>query len=228
MLEGLNDLSEAELNQWIEKSLAENKNILAAGYQGQTLIYNTDDHQLVIKVPHGRGLIKRFHIAMLKHEHAVYKQLTGFEGIPRCYGLVDDQYLVLEFIDGLPIRKSRPVDEEEYFNKLFEFIQFLHQNNIAHMDLKKKDNLLVVNGKVPCIIDFGASVIRKEGFHPFNHFRYELAKRFDFNAWIKHKYNNHLELISEVDKPFYNKTYTEIYSRKIKRFYKNYIYNKHK
>ena len=228
MLEGLNDLSEAELKQWIEQSLAENKNILAAGNQGQTLIYNTDHHRLVIKVPHGRGLIKRFHVSMLKHEYAVYKKLSGFSGAPKCYGLVGNQYLVIEFINGLPIREARPVDEESYFCKLFEFIQLIHNSDVAHMDLKKKDNLLVIDGRIPCLIDFGASVIRKEGFHPFNHFYYKLAKRFDFNAWIKHKYNNNLESISEADKPYFNKTYTEIFSRKIKRFYKNYIYDKRK
>jgi serine/threonine protein kinase len=221
MLEGLSGLSEAELNQWIEKSLAEHKNTLAAGYQGQTLLYKTDLHQLVIKVPHGRGLIKRFHIAMLRHEYAVYKKISGFTGAPQCYGMVAGQYLVLQFINGLPIRKARPVEEDAFFISLFEFIQHLHNNNIAHMDLKKKDNLLVVDGKMPCIIDFGAAVIRKDGFHPFNHFHYELAKRFDFNAWIKHKYNNYLDSISEADKPYFNKTYTEIYSRKIKRFYKD-------
>ena len=228
MFEGLIDLSEAGLKQWIEQSLAEHKNILAAGYQGQTLIYKTDHHQLVIKVPHGRGLIKRFHISMLKHEYAVYKKLTGFNGAPKCYGLVDNQYLVIEYINGQPIRSQRPVNEEYFFKKLFEYIEEIHRLEVAHMDLKRKDNLLVVNGKTPCLIDFGAAVIRQKGFHPFNHFRYRLAKRFDYNAWIKHKYNNNLNTISEADQPYFNRTYTEIFSRKIKRFYKDYIYDKRK
>jgi len=228
MLEGLNDLSEAELIQWIEQSLADKRNILAAGYQGQTLIYNTDHHQLVIKVPHGRGLIKRFHVSMLKHEYAVYKKLTGFSGAPKCYGLVDGQYLVIAFISGEPIRNKRPLDKENFFKKLFQYIEEMHAQGVAHMDLKRKDNLLIVDGKEPCLIDFGTAVIRKEGFHPFNHFHYKLAKRFDFNAWIKHKYNNKLESVSEADMPYFNKTYTEIFSRKIKRFYKNYIYDKRK
>ena len=43
-----------------------------------------------------------------------------------------------------------------------------------------------------------------------------------------YKYQNQFHLISDEDKPYYNKTITEIISRKIKRFYKNYIYDKKK
>mgnify|MGYP001828237645 CR=1 FL=1 len=120
MLAGLTDISEAGLKQWIEDSLADNSNILAAGYQGQTLEYKANNHHLVIKVPHGRGLLKKFHIAMLRHENRVYQHLSGFTAIPACYGLVDNQYLVLEFIQGLPFRSQRPLDEGAFFKAFLQ------------------------------------------------------------------------------------------------------------
>ncbi|MCW9012473.1 MAG: hypothetical protein OQL06_01725 [Gammaproteobacteria bacterium] len=228
MISELQGLDETKLKGWIESSLEQNTHILAAGYQGKTLKYEDANHQLVIKIPHGSGLIKRFHIRMLKHEYDVYQKLSGFKGAPKCFGMIDNQYLVIEFINGQPIRSARPVDEERFFRQLFEYIEAMHGCEVAHMDLKRKDNLLVVNGNEPCLIDFGAAVIRKHGFHPFNSFWYKLAQRFDYNAWIKHKYQNQFHLISDEDRPYYRKTVTEIVSRKIKRFYKDFIYNRKK
>lgn len=223
MLEGLNGIDESRLKEWIEGSLQNNEHLLAQGYQGQTLLYQDELNQLVIKVPHGRGLIRLFHIHMLKHEHEVYKRLVGFEAIPPCYGMVAGQYLVIGFVNGQAIRNSRPANESRYFEKLFTYIQTMHDMGVAHFDLKKKDNLLVLGEDTPCLIDFGAAVIHQPGFHPLNTFWFNLAKRFDYHAWIKHKYQYDLSDISEADRVFYKKTRTEIVSRKIKRFYKDRI-----
>ena len=87
------------------------------------------------------------------------------------------------------------------------------------MDLKRKDNLLVRADESPCILDFGAAVIKKPGSHPLNHYHYQLAKQFDFNAWIKHKYHDRLDDISDEDRPLYKVTWTESIASKIKRLY---------
>ena len=216
----LSESDKANLKAWIRSSLASSTNSLAAGVQGQTLIYRDAEKSLVIKVPHGRGLLRWFRVRMLQHEYAAYKKLGRLSMVPQCYGLLDNQYLVLQYINGAPIRQSRPVDTENYFQKMFQAINQIHAAGIAHMDLKKKDNLLVINGNTPCIIDFGAAVIYKPGFHPFNHWRYNLAVRFDFNAWIKHKYHDRIEEISKQDQLYYKKTLAEISARIIKRFYK--------
>lgn len=219
----LQDFDATGLKSWIESSLASRQNMLSSGYQGQALIYRDGDKQYVIKVPHGRGLIRRLHVYMLRHEYAVYRQLRDFSAIPKCHGLVDNQYLVLDYVESTTIRDMRPTDEAYFFAKLFKSIEHMHQLGVAHMDLKKRDNLLVVNGREPCLIDFGAAVICKKGFHPFNHFRYKLAVRFDYNAWIKLKYQNRFHEISAEDLPYYKKTLTEVVTRKIKRFYKDRI-----
>lgn len=229
MISGLKDLSESDLKHWIEVSLAEKNHILAAGVQGQTLKYQDQHNSLVIKTPHGRGLVKYFHILMLRHEYAVYKKLQDYSFAPRCFGLLAGCYLVIEYIDGKPIRNARPVNEALYFQQLFVAIQQLHEKGVAHFDLKKKDNLLVTNGDQPCLIDFGAAVIKKTGCCAiFNRFWYRLAKQFDYNAWIKYKYRNQFELISPEDLSYYHRTLIEIVSRKLKRFYKDYIYDKRK
>ena len=216
----INDLDEAFLLQWIEDSLRDNCHILASGYQGKTLIYKDSSQSLVIKVPHGRGVIRYIHRLMLQHEYHVYQKLVGLDGIPECYGMVNDSYLVLEYISGQPIRSKRPEHHAEYFSQLLSIINAMHEKNVAHMDLKKKDNLLVTEKDQPCVIDFGAAVIRKKGFHPFNHFRHSLGIRFDYNAWIKHKYHDNMHKLSKEDIQYYQRTAIEKFSSRIKSIYR--------
>ena len=216
----MQQLDEAELKQWIEESIATSTNILAAGYQGQILHYEAGDNNFLIKVPHGRGLARKFHLKMLIHEYEVYKKLDGFDGAPACYGLIDGQYLVLEYIEGRTIRKKRPLDEDEFHARLFDSIRAMHAKGVAHMDLKRKDNLMVRADESPCILDFGAAVIQKQGTHPFNQYRFQLGKQFDYNAWIKHKYHDRSpDEISLTDRKYYKVTWIEAWASTIKGIY---------
>jgi serine/threonine protein kinase len=216
MISGLN---ETNLNQWIEDSLQNDSNTMASGYQGKILLYENDSEHLVIKVPHGSGLIKYIHTLMLRHENRVYQNLSDFTDSPKCYGMINNKYLVLEHINGHSIREQRPANEEIYFKKLFELIEQMHTLHVAHADLKRKDNLLVTDGDQPCIIDFGTAITQKTGFHPINHYLYKLSKRFDYNAWVKHKYHDKMDTISDADKVYYKQTLVEKYAGLIKKTY---------
>jgi serine/threonine protein kinase len=216
MISGLN---ETILTQWIEKCLKDNSNTLSSGYQGKILLYTNNSQKIVIKVPHGRGLMKYINTVMLRHEYRIYKKLGDFSGSPECYGMIGDKYLVIEHIAGQSIREKRPANDEIFFNELLALIQEMHNLQIAHMDLKRKDNLLVTDSDHPCLIDFGTSVAKKCGFHPINHFLYKLAMRFDYNAWIKHKYHNKMDDISDEDRAYYRQTLTEKYAGLIKKAY---------
>ena len=95
----------------------------------------------------------------------------------------------------------------------------MHHVGVAHADLKKKDNLLVVEGKKPYVIDFGVAVVRKPGFAPVNHYLYDIAGTFDFNAWVKLKYDGNYANITPEDKEYFNRTVIEKVSRWIKDHY---------
>jgi predicted Ser/Thr protein kinase len=217
MLHGLDGLSEDTLARWIEDSLVTGRHRLARGYQGQTLLYHDNDRQLVIKAPAGRGLHKWIATLMLRHEARVYERLTDFPAAPRCYGLVRNRYLVLEYIEGAHARYAEIADREAFFAELLEHIKTLHARGIAHSDLQKKDNLLLVDGRHPCLIDFGAAVIRKSGFAPFNHVHYRFAARLDFNQWAKLKYQGRLDAMSVADQVYYRRTRLEKLARAVKR-----------
>jgi predicted Ser/Thr protein kinase len=217
MLHGLDGLSEDVLARWIEHSLEAGQHSLARGYQGQTLLYRDDDRRLVIKAPAGRGLRKWIAMLMLRHEARVYEQLTDFPAAPRCYGLLHNRYLVLEYMEGVPARYAEIADREAFFAELLEHIKTLHARGVAHSDLQKKDNLLLVGGRHPCLLDFGASVIRKSGFAPLNHFLYRFAERLDFNQWAKFKYQGRIEEMSVADREYYRRTRLEKLARFLKR-----------
>ncbi len=220
MLRGLGDLTESELLRWVQESVRTRSNIVGRGYQGHVFLYdNAKGQRLIIKVPMGWALTRFLNRAMLRNEHRAYTKLSGFRGVPYCYGLLDGTYLVLKYVDGVPIRRAEITDRALFFETLLAAIKDLHKAGVAHGDLKKKDNLLVVDGRMPCVIDFGAAVIRKNGFAPINRYLYNLARKFDFNAWAKLKYNGQFEQISREDEQYYDRTIVEKVSHWIKQQY---------
>lgn len=210
---------ENEMLEWIQSSVAENSNILSHGYQGKTFLFHRDDLRLVIKAPMGRGvawLIRRW---MLANEHRVYQVLAGLRGIPRCYGFLQKRYLVLEHVEGLAIRHAQIEDAEFFFHALLQVIQRMHAAGVAHGDLKKKDNTLVVQGKHPYLVDFGVAIIRKQRLAPLNHYLFRLFRKFDTNAWAKLKYNRRMENMAPEDRVYYQRTFVEYAASWIKESY---------
>lgn len=212
-------LPEDELLKWITASLRARRNILGRGYQCHTLLYRDAARSLVVKAPLGRGLAAFVRRRMLQHEYAVYGRLSGLPGLPVCHGFLKKRFLVLEFVDGVPIRDARITDRELFFNTLLQRIRNLHRAGVAHGDLKKKDNILVVDGRHPILLDFGVAVIRKAAPMPVNRYLYRLFKKFDFNAYVKLKYRKRIDLISAADRPFYHRTIVEKTAGWIKRRY---------
>ena len=212
MLAPLDGSTERALTEWIEARTHAGDPAHASGYQGE-------GHRYIVKAAAGVGLVGMVRRWMLRREYEAYKRLTDFAGCPRCYGLVDSRFLVLEHIDAPSLRSGQIDDRRAFFDTLFAQITELHRRGVAHADLKSKDNLLVIGGRMPCIVDFGAAMMRKPGFAPWNRFVYDLARRFDFNAWAKLKYQGRMEELTPEDRLYYRRTVIEIVARAIKRSY---------
>jgi predicted Ser/Thr protein kinase len=218
----INDIPQAEIRQWITTAVENQTHLLSSGYQGHTYLYEKGGRRWVVKAPTGRGPAGWIRRWMLQNEHAVYSKLCGIAGVPQCLALIDGRYLVLEFVNGPPIRNAEITDTEQFYREFLERIQALHAAGVAHGDLKKKDNIMVVDGKHPVLVDFGVAVVRKSGWAPINHFRYRLFVRFDYNAWIKHKYNRRIDALSEADRCYYRRTLVESVAGWIKRTYRSF------
>jgi predicted Ser/Thr protein kinase len=213
----LDNSTERVLVEWIKARIRAGDPAHARGYQGAVYLYEGKDRRLVVKAVTDSGMTGWLRRWMLRREYRAYGRLSGFSGSPQCYGLIDGRYLVLERVDGDSLRSGRIDDRRAYFDALLEHVRELHRRGVAHADLKRKDNVLVIGGRRPCLVDFGAAIVRKTGFAPVNHFLFECAQRFDFNAWAKLKYQGRMEEISPEDRAYYRRTALEIAARAIKR-----------
>jgi len=154
---------------------------------------------------------------MLRREYRAYQRLQGMDGLPRCYGLFNGCYLVLQRIDGQTLRHATLEDHASFFSQLREIIISVHELGVAHGDLMRKENIFVSWDQRPYLIDFGVSVARKPGFHPLNHFWHRFLRQHDLNAWVKHKNNGKIENMSPDDARYYRPLRLDKIARLIKR-----------
>ncbi|MGH8727861.1 MAG: hypothetical protein ACREV9_06845 [Burkholderiales bacterium] len=213
----LNGETRKKLVGWIESKQAQPH---ARGYQGEVFLYRENGERYIVKAASGRGIARALRARMLENEFAAYQKLEDFAASPRCYGFLDGKYLVLEYIEGISVRRGEINDPVRFFEELFAAIVELHRRGIAHADLKRKDNLLVVEGNRPCVLDFGTAIIRKDSFAPLNRLLFKFACQTDLNAWIKLKYRKRMAEISPDDRLHYHRTFVESALREGKRFYK--------
>lgn len=205
-----------DLQQWIESSLESGRNILATSNQGIVLLFEGDGLKLIIKSAMGRGPVRKARQATLEREYAAYQRLQGVVGVPSCYGLLVQRYLLMEFIDGTTYREAIWQDRDAWFTGLLEVIRAFHARGVSHGDLKSKSNMIVGRDQMPYIIDFGTTFLHKEGFHPINNRLFEYGKRLDINAWVKHKYHGRYKDASEEDRKLLDYSKLEYVVRKLR------------
>jgi serine/threonine protein kinase len=193
------------------------KQLETRGYQGNIHTGQVGEHKILIKSAAGRGVVAWLNRWMLRREYLIYSRLTGISGIPHCYGFFLGRYLVLENVAAQTMRHATITDRELFYAEMLATIKAIHERGVAHGDLKRKDNILVTQDSRPCLIDFGVSIFRKPGFHPFNHFRHSFSHQHDFNAWIKHKYNRKFQDISPEDAKYHQPLRIERMARTIKK-----------
>jgi predicted Ser/Thr protein kinase len=213
----VSDNSDADaLREWLRHELGAGRGaVLAQGYQARVRLYRQAGSAFVVKSPHRgslRGLIGR---ATIKHEHEVYARLKDIAGIPRCFGLIDDEHLVLEYVDGRSLRERRAHlrDPQDFYGRLLQTLLSMHAAGVAHGDLKRKDNLIVGPGEQPYIVDFGIACIRPDAGRGWRAWRFDLTRQMDKNAWIKLKYGRRRDAISAEDLPLFRPLWIEHIAR---------------
>jgi len=200
--------SEIELRRWIESSIAAGTHRLGAGYQSNTYLYDTGEARLVVKAPGGRWPYRWFSGWLIRREAHAYRRLEGLKNIPTYRGLIDNRYLVVDYVPGEPARYAEIADRDQFFSELLRSIQAMHARGVAHGDLQKKDNLWVSNGH-PVLIDFGASVIRRGGSALVNRWLFRFAAQLDLNQWAKLKTRGRPDRLPEAERALYRRTFPE-------------------
>lgn len=190
---------------------------LHGGYQGDIYTGRVGDENILVKSAAGRSIAAWLNRRMLRREYRIYCHLKGVNGIPHCFGFFSGRYLALEHIESQTLRHGTINDRDAFFAEMLTLIKSVHERDVAHGDLKRKNNILVTHDSHPYLIDFGVSTIRKPGFHPLNHIWHSFCYQHDLNAWLKHKYGGNFQAMSAEDAQYYRPLLIERIARVIKR-----------
>lgn len=127
------------------------------------------------------------------------RRLHGIPGIPRCYGEAGRVGILMEPMDGERITRWCGRNREQagpMFRKLADLVARIHARGVAHIDLRKRDNILVTEDGCPGIIDFNASFC----FDPAGvgaRILFPVLRRIDDSALLKWKALLAPELLTE-------------------------------
>jgi predicted Ser/Thr protein kinase len=212
------------LRNWLANDELREAALLSAGYQGSAYLYAADvagkPVKLVIKRAAQGFFSGWFHRLMLRREASVYVRMADVAGVPHSLGMLDETWLLLEYIDGESLKTARHSlgNADVFYDRLLQVLHDFHAVGVGHGDLKRKDNVLVTADEHPYVLDFGIAVLRDGGL--IDRLMFRLVRRFDYNAWIKVKYRNDYTAISAQDRQWYRPTIVENGIRMMRRLWR--------
>ncbi len=165
---------------------------------------------LLIETSKGPAIVKDFRRKILpvrwygrwqiRRESSIYRRLAGVTGVPRYYGRIGKSAMALEYIDGERIshwkRRELP---PSLFPRLWRLIEEIHARGIVHIDLRKRDNILVNAAGDVFIIDFNASFRFPRG-GPGARWVFPLLCKIDHFGFLKWKAALAPAQLSEVER----------------------------
>ena len=212
-------VGDVELLRWLRSGEHSAEALISSGYQGAAYLYEGSQDRRVIKAATGAGILGWVRRRMIRREFAIYQRLASVDGVPHCHGLLDGQYLVLDFFDGVPLSDvdSDIADRDTFYKGLLKIVLNVHLAGVAHADMKRRGNVLVSPDQRPCMLDFGTAVAKNDRGGWFNRWLFKQARQFDYNAWIKLKYRRDYDSIAPEDQLYYRPTPLESLARLVRR-----------
>jgi predicted Ser/Thr protein kinase len=151
---------------------------------------------LLFESPGRKAIIKDFNKKILpvrwygrwqiRREASIYRKLSGIPGVPQYFGRIGKNAMAIEYVEGERIshwkRRELP---PELFARLRNLIDAIHSRGIVHIDLRKRDNILIGPSGEVFIIDFNASFRFEPGSRRARWFLPTLRKidHFGFLKW---------------------------------------------
>ena len=156
-------------------------------------IIEIDGVRAILKDVHGRHWFYRYTLGRwtLGRERYIYKLLEGIDGIPRMYGMIDRDGLLIEYVDGAHISRKKIhrgeyVVPEDLYDRCFAVLNAMHERGVFHLDLRNKKNFLMGEGGEVHVIDFASSYSLPRWL-PFRGVLVRLLSWFDHAGVLKMK-----------------------------------------
>lgn len=119
--------------------------------------YRGDASCLILKVYRARSLwgvpVRWLTSRMAQRESRILSSAGAIAGVPRAFGTWQETGILHEFLEGHPLQANEAV-RADFFDEFDERLAAIHALGIAYVDLSKRDNLLVGDDGLPCLIDF--------------------------------------------------------------------------
>lgn len=127
----------------------------------------------LVRTPHGlcvekdyrnlSPLVRLYAGVTLRREKRAYRALDGVPCVPRCHP-AEDGLLVIEYVDGLPISRLMGGPRgPAAFASLCSGVEAMHARGVYHLDLRKRDNLLVTGDDRVWLVDFASATCLRPG-----------------------------------------------------------------
>ena len=115
-----------------------------------------------------RNTVGRF---LIWREARAYAKLQGVKGVPEFYGIMDGLALAVQEIPGRSLEnlEKEMLLPHVFFESMETLVNAFHRRGLAHCDLKRAPNTLLGTDGMPYIVDWAASISKKElCFPPLN------------------------------------------------------------
>ena len=117
-------------------------------------------HDYVVKDYAGRSWPVRWSGAFqLGREVRAYARLAGIEGVPRFFGRIDHDAIIMEYVPGIRLPKfhRRHGGVPRVAERVRALVDSIHARGVIHGDLRSRDNILVTPAGHLYLIDFSSA-----------------------------------------------------------------------
>lgn len=145
--------------------------VLKHDFFAATALYELNGQSMNLEKPHPPRVIlklsRRQHFLGLplawlgkiicRHELSNLNHLSSLEDVPHVLSSYGETGFIYEYINGHSLDERKEVPDD-FFDKLLDLLQQVHQQNIVYLDMNKRGNIIVGSDGEPRLIDFQISM----------------------------------------------------------------------